>query len=131
MSPLNLLRAISDTPPVIKICHLETHEPTAAQTWFCVQVGKERGLRAVIPGRATVCSVITEKVTWAECEPFMNMHSCTWRARALAYGVRRGKGGGERGEKGRYLLDDRRVEAVKAAVQPDALKEKKNPATES
>ena len=29
------------------------------------------------------------------------------------------------GEKGRYLLDDRRVEAVKAAVQPHALEEKK------
>lgn len=38
---------------------------------------------------------------------------------------------GERGEKGRYLLDDRRVEAVKAAVQPDTLKEKKNRATDS
>lgn len=34
-------------------------------------------------------------------------------------------GGGER-EKGRYLLDDRRVEAVQAAVQPDALKEKRS-----
>ena len=39
-----------------------------------------------------------------------------------------GGGGGSRrgGEKGRYLLDDRRVEAVKAAVQPDALKEKRS-----
>lgn len=32
------------------------------------------------------------------------------------------RGGG--GVKCRYLLDDRGVEAVKAAVQPDALREK-------
>lgn len=42
----------------------------------------------------------------------------------------KGTGGGIR-ERGRYLLDDRRVEAMKAAVQPDALKEKKNGAAES
>lgn len=83
-----------------------------------------RGLRVVIPGTATVCSGITERVTWAQCERFMNMHSCTWKGETLAYGGDGGGGGGGEG-KGRYLLDDRRVQAVKAAVQPDALKEEK------
>lgn len=34
------------------------------------------------------------------------------------------RGGRRRGEEGRYSLDDRRVEAVEAAVEPDALKGK-------
>ena len=38
-------------------------------------------------------------------------------------GEREGEGGGGRS---RYLLDDGRVEAVKSAVQPDALKEKES-----
>lgn len=90
-----------------------------------------RGSGVVILGSANVCSVITERVTQAKYEPFINIHSCTWRAGTFACGGRRRKGGGERGGKNRYLLDDRRVEAVQAAVQPDALKEKKSRGTES
>lgn len=73
------------------------------QTWhpqpelnLGVQVGK--GLRAVIPGSATVSSVITERVMWAECEPFMNMHSRTWRSGTLAYVGRKREG--RRGREG-------------------------------
>ena len=54
----------------------------------------------------------------------MNMHSCTWRVGILAYegeGVKEK----ERKEEGRYLLDDWHVEAVKTAVQPHALRERK------
>lgn len=88
-------------------------------------------MRIVIPGSVTVCSGITERVTWAECERFMNMHLCTWKGETLAYGGREGGEERGRGGKGRYLLDDRRVQAVKAAVQPDALKEKKNGTADS
>lgn len=79
MALLNPLSATSYKPPAIESLSSSswneswTHEPTAAQAWLEVQVGEERGLRAVIPGNAAVSSVMRERVSWAECEPFMNM----------------------------------------------------------
>lgn len=64
-----------------------------------------RGFGVVIPGTANVCSVITERVTQAKYEPFINIHSCTWRAVTLAYG---GEGGKEEDREerraGTYLM---------------------------
>lgn len=59
------------------------------------------------------------RVSSVECEPFMNKQSSTWNAGNIRI-WRRGRRGG------RYSLDDRRVEAVEAAVQSDSLKEKQS-----
>lgn len=72
--------------------------------------------------KGEVWGCVAERLTWAKCEPFMNMHPLHLeRGNINIY-----EGEGAVGGRGRYLLDDRRVEAVKAAVQPDALREKKN-----
>lgn len=50
---------------------------------------------------------------------FMNLHSSTYKQQSFT-----SEKEGEDGQVSRYLLDDSRVEAVKAAVQSDTLKEK-------
>lgn len=99
MALLNPLRAPSYKPPVMKTWHSQpelNHEHMNLQ-----QLGPGW---AVIPGSATVSSVIKEGVTWAECEPFMNMHSCTWRAGTFAYRVGGEKEEEEERKAGTYLM---------------------------
>lgn len=99
------LRPPSYNLRVIKTWHLQPELNLKRTNLHQLQVrlAVQEVLGVVIFGRAYVCSVITERVTQANYEPFINIHSCTWRAGTLACVCGGVNGGGERGGGGQVL----------------------------